>query len=243
MTRPATRADLCVIACADVFGAAAPTDGSEMVLSPMAPIPRIAAQLAALANPRLIFADPIAPDRDAPIPYRHIFDVVWAGKRHVMMGASQIDRFGAQNISCLGPYDAPKVMLLGVRGAPGNTINHPTSYWIARHSSRVFVPRVDMVSGIGTDAAAKLGKSGRFAALQAVITGLGVFDFATVDGTMRVRSLHPGVTLSDAQTQTGFPLAAADDVPESRAPTAAELVLIAALDTDEARFTEIPKEL
>ena len=66
-----------------------------------------------------------------------------------MMGASQLDRYGNQNISCIGDWARPKSQLLGVRGAPGNTINHPTSYWVPRHSPRVFVERVDMVSGIG----------------------------------------------------------------------------------------------
>jgi len=44
--------------------------------------------------------------------------------------------------------------LLGVRGAPGNTLNHATSYYVPRHSRRVFVEKVDMVSGIGYDRAA-----------------------------------------------------------------------------------------
>ena len=35
-------------------------------------------------------------------PYRTMFDVVWSGRRHVMMGATQIDRFGNQNIAFIG---------------------------------------------------------------------------------------------------------------------------------------------
>ena len=57
-----------------------------------------------------------------------------------MMGAAQIDQLGNENISCIGPWDRPKAQLLGVRGAPGNTVNHATSYWVPRHSPRVFVP-------------------------------------------------------------------------------------------------------
>ena len=66
-----------------------------------------------------------------------------------MMGASQIDRFGNQNISCIGEWRRPKVQLLGARGAPGNTVNHATSYWIPNHSPRVFVEEVHFVSGVG----------------------------------------------------------------------------------------------
>lgn len=70
-----------------------------------------------------------------------------------MMGASQIDRFGNQNISCIGDWAKPTRQLLGVRGAPVNTLNNPTSYWVPRHSRRVFVERVDMVCGVGYDRA------------------------------------------------------------------------------------------
>ena len=54
----------------------------------------------------------------------------------------------------------PTTQLLGMRGAPGNTINDRTSYWIPNHSTRVFVPAVDVVSGVGYDRAAELGERG-----------------------------------------------------------------------------------
>ncbi len=68
------------------------------------------------------------------IPFRRVFDVVAYGKRHVMMGATQIDRHGNQNISAIGDFDRPTRQLLGARGAPGNTVNNRTSYWVPRHS-------------------------------------------------------------------------------------------------------------
>ena len=86
-----------------------------------------------------------------------MFDVVWSGRRHVMMGASQIDRYGNQNFAFIGAWDQPKAQLLGFRGAPGNTIQNTTSYWIPNHSPRVFVEKVDVVSGVGYDRAAALG--------------------------------------------------------------------------------------
>ena len=91
------------------------------------------------------------------MPFGKMFDIVWSGKRHVMMGATQVDRFGNQNIACIGPWAKPKAQLLGVRGAPGNTVNHPTSYWVPQHSPRVFVEQVDCVSGVGYDRAAAAG--------------------------------------------------------------------------------------
>jgi acyl CoA:acetate/3-ketoacid CoA transferase beta subunit len=169
---------------------------------------------------------------EAWVPYRAIFDLVWNGKRHVMMGASQIDRYGNQNISCIGPFEKPKSQLLGVRGAPGNTVNHPTSYWVPKHSTRVFVERVDMVSGVGTD-------KGVPVQLRRVVTDLAVLDLGGPDGTMRLVSVHPGVTVEDVREATGFPLHV-EDVVETRLPTAEELRLIReVLDPKSLRDKEV----
>ena len=158
--------------------------------------------------------------------------MVAAGRRHVMMGAAQIDRFGNQNISCIGDWDRPKAQLLGVRGAPGNTVNHAVSYWVPRHSRRVFVEQVDMVCGVGYDRG--------MPDLRVVVTNLAVLDFLTPDHTMRVRSVHPGVELADVLNETGLELVVPDDVAVSRAPTAAELDLIRQLDPDRTRDKEVP---
>jgi acyl CoA:acetate/3-ketoacid CoA transferase beta subunit len=161
------------------------------------------------------------------LPYRSVFDVVWSGRRHVMMGASQIDRFGNQNIACIGDLARPKSQLLGMRGAPGNTINHTTSYFVPSHSRRTFVPKVDVVSGVGYDRAAALGPvASRFHALRRVVTNLAVLDFETPDHAMRLRSLHPGVTADAVVAATGFPLVIPAAVETTRAPTAEELRLI-----------------
>jgi acyl CoA:acetate/3-ketoacid CoA transferase beta subunit len=161
------------------------------------------------------------------IPFRSVFDVLWSGRRHVIMGASQLDRFGNQNIANIGPWAKPKAQLLGVRGAPGNTVNDPTSYWVPSHSQRVFVPAVDCVSGVGYDRAAAAGPSATvFHEIRRVISNLGVFDFDTADHAMRLRSLHPGVTVDAVREATGFELAVPAEVPTTRAPTDEDLRLL-----------------
>ncbi len=155
------------------------------------------------------------------------------------MGASQIDRYGNQNISCIGAWERPSRQLLGVRGAPVNTLNNPVSYWVPRHSPRVFVERVDMVSGVGYDRAAAAGVT-RFHRLPRVVSDLGVFDFATPDRSMRLASLHPGVTVEQVRAATGFALAVPDEVPYTREPTGAELRLIReVIDPAGAREREV----
>ncbi|MFB7210387.1 CoA-transferase subunit beta [Streptomyces sp. NPDC056255] len=225
----ATRAEYCVIACADAW-----RDNGEVLASPMGLVPSVGARLARRTfSPDLLLTDGeallLAPDgtTEGWLPYRQHLAMVTGGKRHVMMGASQIDRFGNQNISCIGDWEQPSRQLLGVRGAPVNTLNNPVSYWIPKHSTRVFVERVDMICGVGYDSAAAAGPSAsRYHRIPRVVSDLGVFDFATPDRSMRLASLHPGVTVDQVREATGFALTIADDVPYTREPSAAELSLI-----------------
>lgn len=219
-----TRAEYCVIACAEAW-----RDNGEVLASPMGLIPSVGARLARLTfSPDLLLTDGeatlVRPDgtTEGWLPYRQHLTLVGGGRRHVMMGASQIDRFGNQNISCIGDWERPKRQLLGVRGAPVNTLNNPTSYWVPRHSRRVFVEQVDMVCGVGYDRAA----GARYHRIPRVVSDLGVFDFATPDHSMRLASLHPGVTVEQVTEATGFDLAVPDEVPSTREPTAEELRLI-----------------
>ena len=232
--------DVCVVACADLFRG----DG-EILASPMGLVPSLGARLARLTfEPDLLLSDGEAHllDADGVVegwqPFRKVLDtVVPHGRRHVVMGANQLDRFGNQNISAIGQHDRPTRQLLGVRGAPGNTVNHRTSYWVPRHGPRVFVPAVDVVSGVGYDNAAKAGAT-RFHDVYRVVSNLGVFDFTGPDNAMRVVSLHPGVTLDEVREATSFELWA-DDVAVSREPTPLETRLIAELDPSSRRVKDV----
>jgi hypothetical protein len=53
-----------------------------------------------------------------------------------------------------------------------------------------------------------------------------VLDFGTADHAMRLRSVHPGVPVSDVTAATGFPLVIPDQVPVTRRPGPDELTLI-----------------
>jgi acyl CoA:acetate/3-ketoacid CoA transferase beta subunit len=248
-----TLSEVVVVACAEAWRG----DG-EIVASPFGTIPAIGARLARLTfEPDLVLTDgeaalmantpAVSADRsefvlEAWLPYRRVFDVVWSGRRHVMMMATQVDRFGNQNISCIGDWARPKTQLIGVRGAPGNTINHTTSYWVPSHSPRSFVEHVDMVGGVGYDRAAAAGPAAtRFHEIRVVISNLGVFDFETPDHAMRLRSLHPGVSVADVTEATGFELVIPDEPPISRLPDADELELIReVLDPTRMREKELP---
>lgn len=240
---PPTRAEVCAVAVAEAF-----RDDGEILANPIGTIPTIGGRLAkATFAPQLVMTDgeALLVENILPIgvaeahkevsgwnPYRTMFDVVWSGRRHVMMGATQIDRYGNQNIARLGSLERPAVQLLGFRGAPGNTINDRTSYWVPNHSPKTFVAAVDVVTGIGYDRARELGAhAARFHSLPRVVSNLGVFDFETPDHSMRLRSVHPGVTVADVVAATGFELVIdeVNAVPESRLPTDEELHWIRAV--------------
>ncbi|MEU6430852.1 CoA-transferase [Microbispora sp. NPDC046973] len=232
----ATRAEICVVACAEAWRG----DG-EILAAAMGTCSILGARLARLTfEPGLLTTDggalltaeavPLGAPAGAVegwLPFREHLWLVQNGRRHVMMGASQIDRHGNTNISAIGDLARPKSQLLGVRGAPGNTICNPTSYWIPRQSTRVFVPKVDVVSGVGHDRAAELGpRAARFHDLRRVVTDLAVFDFGTPDGSMRLVSTHPGVEAEQVRAASGFDLVVEGDVPPTRQPTGEELRLI-----------------
>ncbi|MFN3553333.1 MAG: CoA-transferase subunit beta [Novosphingobium meiothermophilum] len=246
--------DLCVVACSEAF-----RDNGEIVATGVGPVPRLAAGLAKLTHtPELMMTDgeaylveqpvPLGPrayDARKPagyLPFSRFFDsAVWSGRRHAMVTPTQLDRFGQINLSYMGgSYDKPKTQMLGVRGFPGNTIYHPNSFFFPAHGPRVFVPQVDMISGVGYNPAKRIA-GGNFSGvdLRRIVTNLCVMDFGGPDHRIRVISLHPGVTFEDVQAATGFELCRADELAETRLPTAEELAVIASLDPHNIRASVI----
>ena len=263
MSEDVTRADVCAVAIAEAFRG----DG-ERLCNPIGNLPLLGGRLAAatfepylaLTDGYYTLMDPQSADEVPPIglpedervrqrtvahwnPYREMFGLLWQGKRHVMMGATQVDRHGNQNISAIGDFAQPKRQLLGSRGAPGNTVNNRTSYWVPKHSARVFVEQVDIVSGVGPRRAKEAGvAASRFNDIHRIVTNLAVLDVNGPDDTVRLLSVHPGVTVEEVVEATGFTLDVPADVPTTREPTYEELVIIREmLDPKGMRFREVPQ--
>jgi acyl CoA:acetate/3-ketoacid CoA transferase beta subunit len=247
-----TRAEVCAAAIADAF-----KDDGEIFASPMGMLPMLGVRLAKLtSNPDLVISDgeslflagvpPLFAKGDVVegwIPFRRVFDVVAHGKRHVMMGATQVDRHGNQNISAIGDFARPKWQLLGSRGASGNTVNNRTSYWVPKHSTRVFVEQVDVVSGVGPKRAKEAGPAAaRYNDIHRIVTNLAVLDVGGPDDTVRLLSVHPGVSADQVQEATGFELSLPEGgVPSTREPSNSELVIIRELlDPKKLRDREVP---
>ena len=248
-----TLAELMIVAASEAFRG----DG-EIIASGLGIIPRLGASLAKMTHtPELMMTDSESLLVEEPIPvgprgdyvpkysgymsFERVFECVWGGKRHAMIGPTQIDRFGQTNLSVVGDYDKPKVAMLGVRGLPGNSINHINSLFVPNHNTRAFVEgEVDMVSGVGYNPA-RWSKNMRqdLMEIRHIVTNLCVMDFGGPDHAIRVRSLHPGVTFEEVQANTGFELLKAPDMGETAHPTAEQLAIIAQLDPHNLRARQL----
>ncbi|MFQ6074827.1 MAG: CoA-transferase subunit beta [Candidatus Bathyarchaeia archaeon] len=120
--------------------------------------------------------------------------------------AAQIDKYGNCNIVCIGNYHKPKVRLIGPIFQPGHFSLFGKEIIIVDHEKRNFVDRVDYISGVGyldgPGARERLGLIGSGPCM--VLTDLAVFDFDEETKLIRLKSVHPGVTVEQVRENTGF---------------------------------------
>ncbi|MDN3653818.1 ketoacid CoA transferase [Thalassotalea ponticola] len=254
-TQQFTLAELMICAAAEAFR----NDGENLATG-IGVLPRLAASLAKQTfNPDLMMTDSEAYMLAQPNPlgkrdgafvqaneswmgFARIFDNVWSGKRHAMIGPTQIDRFGQTNISAIGnDYQQPKIQMLGVRGLPGNSISHANSFFVPNHNKKVFVEgECDVVCSIGYNPE-RLPKGYSFddIDIRLVITNLCVMDWNGPNKQLRVISLHPGVTFEQVQENTSFALCKIADLGETAHPTAEQLAIIRQFDPHNQRAMQI----
>ncbi len=245
-------ADLLICACASIW-----QDDGEILASGIGLIPRIAASVAMTKNPDLMMTDSEAYVVSEPVPvgkrngyqpqfetwmgFSRVFDTLWAGDRHALVGPTQIDRFGQANISAIGDYDKPKVQMLGMRGFPGNSMSHANSFFVPSHNKRVFVEgEVDTVCSIGYNPE-RLPKGYTYddIDIREIVTNLCVLEFAPDSRAIRIKSLHPDVSIEEVIENTGFPLEQVGNVPVTASPTSEELEILKKVDPNNLRLTAI----
>jgi glutaconate CoA-transferase subunit B len=135
----------------------------------------------------------------------------WIGPGRVQvafLGAAQVDRSANLNSTVIGDYDDPKTRLPGAGGAPEIATGCDEVVVLAPHNPRTFVERLDFLTTTG-------------ARTTAVITDLGVLE--PRDGELTLTTLHPGVTVEQAQDATGWTLRVADEVAITEPPADDEL--------------------
>ncbi len=227
-------------------------DDGEVLATGIGVVPRLAASLCMKTiNTDLMMTDSESWMVSEPVPltnscasshipregwmgFTRIFDNVWSGKRHAMVGPTQIDKYGQANISMIGSdYNKPKVQMLGARGFPGNSISHANSFFVPKHSKNVFVEKeeVDMVASIGYNAARlPRGYKTDDVDVRMIFTNLGVFDWKGANHGLRLLALHPGVTVQDVVDNTGFAVEIPANVPVTADPTPEQIAILNALD-------------
>lgn len=130
---------------------------------------------------------------------------------------AQVDPQGNFNNIAIG---RPRLRLPGSGGIPDvSPVSSQMHIYVPRHSRAVFVPRLDVLSGMGHHPDRQHGSGPVY-----LISDLGQFDWA--NGTMRLTTLHAGVTLERVQARTGFPLEIAPDLGETPPPTQEQVRLL-----------------
>ena len=164
------------------------------------------------------------------------FDLAQRGELNVMfLGAAQIDRYGNTNLSVIGDIDRPKIQLPGgAASAFLMPITPKVVIWNTRHSNRVFVDKVDFVTGQGYNNRPEEYRENELV----VISNLGVMNFKNPNRVMQIQSYHPGHTVDEIKEKTGFDLPVAPDVAETPVPGPEVIDFISTIDPDGVRWTE-----
>jgi glutaconate CoA-transferase subunit B len=144
------------------------------------------------------------------------------------LGGAQIDRFGNLNTTVIGEYGSPKVRLPGSGGACEIAIHARRILVIMRQAQRSFVERLDFRTSPGHsgdpehDRARGWSGSGP----TSVVTDLGTYGFDEASGEMTLLTMHPGVTMDDVRSNTGWDPKMSPDLGETPRPTEEELRII-----------------
>ncbi len=167
------------------------------------------------------------------------FDLAQQGRLGmIFLGGAQIDKYGNTNLSVIGDFFKPKVRLPG--GAASSylcAIAQRTVLWVTNQTNRVFVEKVDFITGQGYlegyDSREKLGLPGSGPAK--IVTNLATYDFDEETKRMRLCTVHPGISIDTVKENTGFELIIPENVPETEIPSEEILEFMNKIDPENVR--------
>ena len=93
---------------------------------------------------------------------------------------------------------------------------------IVPHTKRVLVDHVDFITAAGHENRDGLPGGGPVR----VMTNLAIMDFNPETHQMRVKSIHPGITVEQVRENTGFDIEIPENVPVTPIPSEEDLRLI-----------------
>ncbi|MHA1723406.1 MAG: CoA-transferase [Promethearchaeota archaeon] len=139
---------------------------------------------------------------------------------------AQIDMYGNTNNICIGNWERPKLRFPGCAGIADFSMFYERGSFLytPRHNKKVFMPKLDFVSGVGFPNGEKniCGGSGP----QCVVTNLAYLVFDEATKRMKIGTIHPGVDLETVKESTGFELIIPEKIEETRPPTLKEIQIL-----------------
>jgi glutaconate CoA-transferase subunit B len=143
------------------------------------------------------------------------------------LGGAQIDRFGNINATVIGSYEHPKVRLPGSGGSMEIAAWANRCYVLTPHQKRRFPEKVDFRTSAGFLAgrAEREALGLRGGGPQAVVTDLGILE-PDPNGELILTALHPGATVEQARSNTGWDLKVAEKLRVTELLTVEELRIL-----------------
>jgi len=201
-------------------------DGETVAVGTLSPIPAAGALLARARHAPQ--ATVIIINHEDYWPFhngsKEFYDFAQRGKFDLFfLSGGQIDQFGNLNLITIGDHDHPAVRLPGGAGSA-------MLYYLARrvilfrpdHTPRTFVPRVDCVTSPGSGPPGVFRPGGPWK----VVTPLAVLAFNRETKRLELESVHPGISVAEVQSATGFPLAPRREGSITPPPTERDLAIL-----------------
>jgi len=150
---------------------------------------------------------------------------------YAFLGGAQIDKYGNLNSTIIGPnYEKPKVRLPGSGGANDLASLCWNTIIIMKMDKKKFVEKLDFLTTpgylSGTNSREKAGLPPGTGPFK-VITDCCVLNFNKETKEMQIESLHPGITLEEAQNRCSFQLkTTSQTILDTKEPTQRELEIL-----------------
>jgi glutaconate CoA-transferase subunit B len=205
-------------------------------------------------NPDPCFLPPTSGDSsiltgaDPILHLSQIFELAMrGGLDRIFFSGAQIDKHGNLNNTLIGSMDKIRVKLPGGAGASHiGAFAKNFTVWSVRHEATItakgqrlysFVDKVDFVTtmGLRNQAGTRKELGLRGGGPDVVVTNLCVFDFDEATMIMRLKSLHPGVTVQDVLDNTGFEPVIPAKIQETAPPSEEEIHIVRTVDPLETR--------
>jgi len=143
------------------------------------------------------------------------------------MGGAQIDKYGNINATVIGGYDSPKVRLPGSGGSQEIAAWANRCYIMTPHQKRRFPEKVEFMTSAGfINGRGDRDRAGlRGGGMVGVVTDVGMME-PDQNGEMTLTALHPGKTVDEAKSNTGWDLKVATNLKTTHPLTRKELKIL-----------------